>query len=97
MGLHSLYLQDMSQAYIQSTMNLNREFYIHLPRELQSELGIGKDTVLKVLKPLYRVLKAGNHWFKIYHLHYIQQLHMDQSIYNPYLLQSNKPFGIMGL
>ena len=22
---------------------------------------------------------------------------MDQSIYNPYLLQSNKPFGIIGL
>ena len=32
--LHSLYLQDISQAYIQSTTNLNCEFYVRLPHEL---------------------------------------------------------------
>ena len=42
-------------------MNLNREFYVHLPRELQSKLKIGKDIVLKVLKPLYKVLEANNY------------------------------------
>jgi hypothetical protein len=96
-GLHSLYLRDISQAYVQSTTNLNREFYVRPPRELQSELGIGKDTVLKVLKPLYGVPEAGNHWFKTYHSHHVQQLHMDQSTYDPCLLQSNEPFGIVGL
>jgi hypothetical protein len=92
-----LYLQDISQAYVQSTTNLNREFYVRPPRELQTELGIDKDSVLKVLKPLYGVPEAGNHWFKTYHSHHVQQLHMDQSTYDPCLRHSNEPFGIVGL
>ena len=56
-----LYLQDISQAYVQSATNLNREFYVRPPRELETELGIDKDSVLKVLKPLYGVPEAGNH------------------------------------
>jgi len=97
MGPHKLYLRDISQAYVQSTTNLNREFYVRPPRELQDKLGIGRDSVLKVLKPLYGVPEAGNHWFKTYHSHHVQQLHMDQSTYDPCLLQSNEPFGIVGL
>ena len=42
-------------------MNLNCKFYIRLPRELQSKLRIGKDIVLKVLKPLYGVPEASNY------------------------------------
>ena len=42
-------------------MNLNCEFYIYLPRELQNELKIGKDIVLKVLKPLYGVPETNNY------------------------------------
>jgi hypothetical protein len=61
MGPHSLYLRDISQAYVQSATNLNREFYVRPPRELQNELGLGEDSVLKVLKPLYGVPEAGNH------------------------------------
>lgn len=97
LGLHKLYLRDISQAYVQSTTNLNREFYIRPPRELQTELGLGEDSVLKVLRPLYGVPEAGNHWFKTYHSHHINQLNMDQSTYDPCLLQSNEPFGIVGL
>jgi hypothetical protein len=92
-----LYLRDISQAYVQSATDLNREFYVRPPRELETELGIDKDCVLKVLKPLYGVPEAGNHWFKTYHSHHVQQLHMDQSTYDPCLLQSNEPFGIVGL
>src|SRR5450432_3518124 len=92
-----LYLRDISQAYVQSTTNLNREFYVRLPRELQLQLGIEKDSVLKVLKPLYGVPEAGNHWFKTYHAHHIQQPGMEQSTYDPCLLYSNAPFGIVGL
>ena len=97
MGLHKLYLRDISQAYVQSTTTLNREFYVRPPRELQNELGLGEDSVLKVLKPLYGVPEAGNHWFKTYHSHHVQQLRMDQSTYDSCLLQSNEPFGIVGL
>ena len=56
-----------------------------------------KDSVLKVLKPLYGVPEAGNHWFKTYHAHHIQQLSMEQSTYDLCLLYSNAPFGIVGL
>ena len=56
-----LYLRDISQAYVQSATNLNREFYIRPPQELETELGIEKDSVLKVLKPLYGVPEARNH------------------------------------
>jgi len=92
-----LYLRDISQAYVQSTTNLNREFYVRPPRELSKELGIDKDSILKVVKPLYGVPEAGNHWFKTYHSHHIKQSHMSQSTYDPCLLYSNEPFGIVGL
>ena len=96
-GPHSLYLRDILQAYVQSATNLNHEFYIQPPHELQAELGIEKDLVLKVLKLLYGVLEAGNHQFKTYHLHHVQQLNIEQSTYDPCLLYSNKPLGIVGL
>jgi hypothetical protein len=64
---------------------------------LQNELGLGEDSVLQVLKPLYGVPEAGNHWFKTYHSHHVKQLNMDQSTYDPCLLQSNEPFGVVGL
>jgi hypothetical protein len=93
-----LYLRDISQAYVQSATNLNREFYVRPPRELQ----IGDDSVLKVVKPLYGIPEAGNHWFKTYHSHHVEQLQMSQSTYDPCLLYSNdsdrhRPFGIVGL
>jgi hypothetical protein len=43
------------------------------------------------------VPEAGNHWFKTYYVHHIKQLYMEQSTYDPCLLQSNNPFGIVGL
>jgi len=69
-----LYLRDISQAYVQSTINLNREFYVRPPYELSRELGIEEDSILKVIKPLYGVPEAGNHWFKTYHSHHVDQL-----------------------
>jgi hypothetical protein len=92
-----LYLRDISQAYVQSTTNLNREFYVRPPQELSQELGIDRGSVLKVVRPLYGVPEAGNHWFKTYHSHHTEQLHTNQSTYDPCLLYSNKPFGIVAL
>lgn len=93
MGNHDLYLRDISQAYVQSATNLNREFYVRPPRELSIE----EDSILKVLKPLYGVPEAGNHWFKTYHSHHIDHLGMTQSTYDPCLLYNTQPFGIVGL
>jgi hypothetical protein len=53
---------------------------------------------LKVIKPLYGVPEAGNHWFNTYHRHHIEELQMDQSTYDPCLLYTNRNgFGIVGL
>jgi hypothetical protein len=53
--------------------------------------------ILKVLKPLYKVLEARNHWFKTYYAYYVKNLNITQSTYNLCLLYSNKLFGIVGL
>ena len=52
-----VYLQDISQAYVQSTTYLNREIFIRLP----PELGLSKGLLLRVVKLLYGVPKAGNY------------------------------------
>jgi hypothetical protein len=92
-----LYLRDISQAYVQSTTLLNRDFYVNPPLELAKHLNLRDDSVLKVVKPLYGVPEAGNHWFRTYHTHHTIALSMEQSTYDPCLLYSNQPFGVVGL
>jgi hypothetical protein len=92
-----LYLYNISQAYIQSMTLLNRNFYINPPRKLARELNLNDDSVLKVVKPLYGIPEAGNHWFKTYYSYHINELSIEQSTYDPCLLYSKQPFGIVGL
>ena len=92
-----LYLRDVTQAYVQSTSNLNREFYIRPPPELISLLGASSDCVVKVMKPLYGVPEAGNHWFATYHTHHKENLGMEESTYDPCFLYRSGPFGIVGM
>jgi hypothetical protein len=42
--------------------------------------------LLKVLLPLYRVPKAGTHWFRTYHTHHTNKLKLQQPPYNSCLL-----------
>lgn len=79
-----LYLRDITQAYTQSKTDLNRQFYVRPPIELE----LPKGTILRVIKPLYGVPEAGNHWFNTYHSHHIQELRMSQSTYDPCLLHT---------
>jgi hypothetical protein len=92
-----LYLRDISQAYVQLNTSLNRNFFIRPPLELASQIGLKEGEILRVVKPLYGVPEAGNHWFKTYHSYHVNQLSMEQSTYNPYLLFSNDPFSIIRL
>jgi hypothetical protein len=71
-----LYLRDISQAYVQSATLLNRDFYIRPPYELACCFALKDDQILKVVKPLYGVPEAGNHWFKTYYTHHVEQLGM---------------------
>ena len=96
-----LYLRDISQAYVQSSTKLVRDFYIRAPAELSTALGVTKGTVVKIVRPLYGIPEAGNHWFKTYHTHHAKKLNMDQSTYDPCLLHVNDSatatFGVIGL
>ncbi|RAL67679.1 hypothetical protein DID88_008420 [Monilinia fructigena] len=91
-----VYIRDITQAYTQSTSNLHRTFYAHAPEEMNLPTGM----ILLVIKPLYGVPEAGNHWFKTYHTHHCEKLEMKQSTYDPCLLYANSEdtgFGIVGL
>ncbi len=83
------------QAYVQSILELNRDFYIWPPTELISLLNAKLDYIVKVIKPFYNILEAGNHWFVTYHMHYKEKLGMTESIYDPCLLFRSEPLGIM--
>jgi hypothetical protein len=90
----SLYLRDISQAYVQSTTEINRNFFVRAPKEL----GLQEGSLLKIVKPLYGIPEAGNHWFRTYHQHHTKMLAMDQSTYDPCLLATHdKGYGIVGL
>jgi hypothetical protein len=56
-----LYLCNISQAYVQSTMHLNWDFFIKPLTELLIALGIDNTSVLKVVKLLYSVPEADNY------------------------------------
>jgi hypothetical protein len=90
----SLYLRDISQAYVQSRTPLIRDIFARPP----PELGLDKGTILKIVRPLYGVPEAGNHWFGTYHRYHREQLQMRQSTYDPCLLYRNEDsLGVIGL
>ncbi|KHJ31246.1 hypothetical protein EV44_g0287 [Erysiphe necator] len=53
----NLYVRDISQAYVQSSTHLNRDFFVKPPTELQMDEG----SILRIVKPLYGIPEAGNH------------------------------------
>jgi hypothetical protein len=55
------------------------------------------DTIVQVIKPLYSVPESGNHWFKTYHSHHVEELLMKQSTFDHCLLYRNDPFRVVGL
>src|SRR5882757_6222930 len=74
---------------MQLAIKLNQNFYIRVPFKLSMAFRVLQGTILKVVRLLYSIPKAGNYWFKIYYNHYIKELNMSQSTYNPYLLHLN--------
>lgn len=94
----ALYLRDITQAYVQTRTNPNRDIYARPPKDYA--LQIPKDHVLKINKPLYGVPEAGNHWFSTYHKHYTNELHVKPSTFDPCLLYCNDKdhgFGVVGM
>jgi hypothetical protein len=93
----TLWLRDITQAYVQSTTFLQRQILAYLPKEIEGLYP--KGTIMVVLKPLYGVPEAGMHWWATYSKHHKEKLLMESSTYDPCLLIStNKErFGIVAM
>jgi len=94
----TVYLRDITQAYLQSTTTLNRKIVARLPKELSGHYS--KDTIMVVVKPLYGIAEAGTHWWSTYTTHHKEVLKMEQSTFDPCLLISRpdaEGFGIVGM
>jgi hypothetical protein len=57
------------------------------------------NTIIVVLKPLYRIPKARTYWWAIYYKHHKEKLSMITSTYDPYFLITTKKevFGLVGM
>ena len=89
-------LRDIMQAYTQSKTQLNRTVICHLPVKLKKRYS--ESTILLVMKPLYSLAKAGNHWFAIYLDHHKEKLGIEMSPYDKCFLISkdcDENFGIV--
>ena len=54
---HQIMLQDISQAYTQSSKELQRDILLRIPAELQD--CYPQDIVFRVIKPLYGIAESG--------------------------------------
>lgn len=67
------FLQDITSAYVKSTSYFNKKFCIWLLLQLIESLNTKLLYILKLMKPLYDVPEAQNHWFVTYHSHPINK------------------------
>ncbi|KHJ31170.1 hypothetical protein EV44_g1525 [Erysiphe necator] len=79
-----IYLRDITQAYVQSAMKLNRTIYAKLPKELIPKYAPG--TIMRVIKPLYGIAESGLFWWETYHHHHLEEMAMMTSTFDPCLL-----------
>jgi hypothetical protein len=84
------YVRDVTQAYLQSKTELERDVYLEPP----PEMALPESMVLKAVKPLYGIPESGLHWFITYSEHHKRALYMKQSqadnclLYRPADLQT---------
>jgi hypothetical protein len=56
------------------------------------------NTIIVVLKLLYRIPKARTYWWAIYYKHYKEKLSITIFIYNPcFLITTKEVFGLIGI
>ncbi|KAK6211233.1 hypothetical protein QIS74_10497 [Colletotrichum tabaci] len=95
---YSVWIRDITQAYVQSQTALNRVILAYLPPQIRHRYPPG--TIMTVLKPLYGIAEAGTHWWATYHGHHRENLQMETSSFDPCLLVSSDEgddFGIVGM
>ncbi len=72
------YLWNITQAYVEITLDLNSDFYIRPLSKLISQLNTSFDFIVKVMRPLYGEPETDNHQFDIYHPHYKKKSEMTE-------------------
>jgi hypothetical protein len=85
----NLYLKNIIQIYVQFVTSLNRDFFVRSFVELIKHFDVNSNSILKIVKSLYDVLEADNHWFVTYHAHHVNKLDMTQSIYDSCFLHTD--------
>ena len=60
-------------------------------------MGASSNYIMKVVKSVYSVPEAGNHWFVTYHNNYINTLSITELTYDPYLFLRCESFGMVDL
>jgi len=84
----SIWIRDVTQAYVQSDTPIARDIYIRAPKEL----GIADGFLLKVLRPLYGIPEAAIHWWRTYSNHHKDKLGMRDTAYDLCLLHTEGVF-----
>lgn len=70
-----LWSHDITQAYLQSDMPLQRQIFMKPP----SDLCLPKEKLLQILKPLYGLAESGDYWNSTNSLHHVHDLGMKQA------------------
>lgn len=85
--------RDITQAYIQSDCDLEREVYI----TATSEMKLPKDTVLKVVRPLYGFPESGLHLCLTCLDHHTERIKMKRTKTDPCVLIRHNEGKLAGL
>lgn len=67
---------DVTQAYVQSSEELQKDIFIDSPKEL----NLGPGQLVKLLKPLYGPLESVDYCRRTFRSHLIEQLAMKSSV-----------------
>jgi hypothetical protein len=95
----TLSLRDITQAYTHSETTLDRLVLAKLSVELKEKYPEG--TIIRVIRPLYSIIKLGVYWWITYQNHHRDFLGMTTSSFNLYLLITDQAgidsFGIIDI
>ena len=76
--------RDITKAFAMSKTLLRRPIYLRPPKEM----GLPKNIILKVIKPLYGMPESPIHWYKTFIDHHCHSMQMEQLPIDPCLLVS---------
>lgn len=93
-----LMVRDISQAYVQSTTHLTRDLFVDPHDDVRDILGLPSSEVIQILKPLYGVAEAGNHWWNTYSRFHTEALGMHQSTYDVcFMMRTDEVYDVVSL